>query len=115
MTKAIVCISALLIALNLILGVIVSSYGWFNITVSSFVILLTAVYCLLANLPSVRGGFKVSLSLIYPLAGLIQFFIALFMPIQFTDNWGLITILLIAGIEAVLLISALLTSKAVKQ
>lgn len=115
MTKAIVYISTLLITLNLIFGAIISSYGWFNITASSIVIILTAIYCLLANIPSVRGGFKVSLLLLYPLAGVVQLFIVLFMPSQFTDNWELIAILLIAGIEAFLLITALLTSKAVKQ
>lgn len=111
MKKAIIITSAILLALNLIVGLVLSSYDWFNVAVSSGVIILTVFLCLLADRATIKDGFKVSLLVLFSIIGLIQYVLAVFMPSAFTDNLIFIAIIVLFGIEAILLTCANIVSK----
>lgn len=111
MKKAIIITSAILLALNFIVGLVLSSYDWFNVTVSSGVIILTVFLCLLADRTTIKDGFKVSLLVLFSIIGLIQYVLAVFMPSAFTDNWIFIAIVILIGIEAIFLTCANIVSK----
>lgn len=107
MRKIIILAGTILILINLVLGLIISAYDSFNLTVSTTVIVLTVIALLAINgRVKLKDGFKVSLNIIIPIIGIIQYLFALFMPNHFNDNWGLITIILLVVTEVILLISA---------
>ncbi len=114
MKKAILITSAILLALNLIFGLVLSSYDWFNVAVSSGIIILTVSLCLLADRAVIKDGFKVSLLILFSIIGLIQYILAVFMPLAFTDNWIFIAIIVLFGIEAIMLTGASIVSDKIK-
>lgn len=103
--------SAVLLTLNLLFGLILSSYNWFNVAVSSSVIIITVILSLLANGITIKDGFKVSLLILYSVIGIIQYLLAVFMPSVFTDNWCLIAIIVLLGVDILLLAVYSITSK----
>ena len=114
MKKAILITSAILLALNLIFGLVLSSYDWFNVAVSSGIIILTVSLCLLADRAVIKDGFNVSLLILFSIIGLIQYILAVFMPSAFTDNWIFIAIIVLFGIEAIMLTGASIVSDKIK-
>lgn len=114
MKKAILITSAILLALNLIFGLVLSSYDWFSVAVSSGIIILTVSLCLLADRAVIKDGFKVSLLILFSIIGLIQYILAVFMPSAFTDNWIFIAIIVLFGIEAIMLTGASIVSDKIK-
>ncbi len=106
MKQSIILIGSILVIVNLLLGLIISAYGCVNLVASTVILVLTAVVLLLINgRMSLKDGYVVSLNILIPIIGLIQYLIAIFMPSRFSDNWGLITLLVITAIEAILLVA----------
>ena len=115
MKKSIISIGALLILNNLVFGLIISAYDSFNLTISTITIALTIIILLVINGGvKLNDGFNVSLNIIIPIIGIIQYLFALFMPNHFNDNWGLITIILLVVTEVILLIAANSISSKIK-
>lgn len=107
MKKSIIVIGSILFIINLLLGLIISAYGCVNLFVSTAIILLTTIILLVVNdYMRLKDGYKVSLNVIIPIIGTVQFLIGIFMPRQFSDNWGLIAILILTAFEVILLIAA---------
>ncbi len=107
MKQSIIIIGSILVVVNLLLGLIISAYGCVNLVASTVILVLTAVILLLANgRMGLKDGYVVSLNILIPIIGLIQYLIAVFMPSRFSDNWGLITLLVLTAIEAILLVAA---------
>lgn len=69
MKQAILITATILLAVNLTLGLILSSYDWFNVAVTSGVIVLTVIVSLLAVNPTMKDGFKTGLLLFYSFMG----------------------------------------------
>lgn len=112
MKRSIFLIGSILVIVNLMLGMIISAYGYINLVASTVILVLTAVVLLLVNgLMSLKDGYVVSLNILIPIIGLIQYLIAIFMPSRFSDNWGLITLLVLIAIEAILLVATNSISK----
>lgn len=107
MKRSIFLIGSILVIVNLLLGLIISAYGCVNLVASTVILVLTAVVLLLINgRMSLKDGYVVSLNILIPIIGLIQYLIAIFMPSRFSDNWGLIMLLVLTVIEAVILVAA---------
>lgn len=53
---------------------------------------------------NLKDAFKVSLSIMFTLAGVIEFILSLIAPNRFVDNWWLIIIIFLIAIEVILLI-----------
>ena len=107
MKKPIIISATILCAVNLLLGLIISAYGCLNIAISTIIIILTAIILLAVNrIVPLKDGYKVSLNIIFPAIGFIQYLLAVFMPNRFSDNWGLIAIIILVAIETILLVVA---------
>ena len=107
MKKSIILAGVVLVLVNLLMGLIIPAYGCINLVTSTVILVLTAVVLILINgRMSLKDGYVGSLNILIPIIGLIQYLIAIFMPSRFSDNWGLITLLVLIAIEAIILVAA---------
>lgn len=114
MKQTIIIIGIILCVLNLLIGLILSAYGWQNVVCSTMAIIATTVFSLMGISTSMKDGFKLGLLLLFSVVGLIQFLLAALMPSTFTDNWCLIAILLLLLAEVATLIITHKVSTAIK-
>lgn len=107
MKRSIFLIGSILVIVTLLLGLIISAYGCINLIASTVILVLTVVVLLLVNgRMNLKDGYVVSLNILILIIGLIQYLTTIFMPNRFSDNWGLITLLVLTAIEAILLVAA---------
>lgn len=112
MKKIITIAAIILLVTNILFGAILSYYDYFNVTVSSIVILVTSIILYVISSINLKDAFKVSLTLLFALSGVIEFIISLFMPSQFSDNWGLIAIIFLMAIQVlIILITNMISTK----
>lgn len=104
MKRIIVLSSVVLFVANLLFGLILSFYGWYNIAMSSLVIIGTGVLLYLIHTINLKDGYKVSMSILFAVAGCIEFVLSLIAPNRFTDNWWLVIVILLIVFEAIMLI-----------
>lgn len=105
--KIIVWAGIIFMILNILIGLIVSAIGAFNIITTSVVIILTTIMLVWINGSSgMKEGFKVSLDFIIPIIGIIEYLFALFMADRFADNWCMILILTLLSLEILILLAA---------
>ena len=111
MKKAFLVIGLLLLLANIAVGLIVSSYSLFNMCASSLVIVATTLLVAFMAKSGIKDAFKIALTLLFTLLGIVQFVLALLSPEQFKDNWYLIAIIVLVIIESVFVILGSLFSK----
>lgn len=104
MKKIILLSSAVLFVTNLLFGVILSFYEGCNVALSSTVIAATGALLYLTDTIHLKDGFKVSLMILFSIAGVVEFVFSLFAPDRFTNNWWLILVIGLIAFEAILLI-----------
>ena len=114
MRRTTLAIAGFLLVLNVAIGVILSSYQWQNVLLSSLAIIITAVLiCLSATMP-LKGGFKVSLPFIFMIIGVFEFALGVISNHSFQDNWAAIVTLVLLAFEIIVLILAWAVSKNTK-
>lgn len=111
MKRTIIVISLLWLVVNLLLGMLLSAYSWINVAASSVVIIATTLLLWLTNFIMMKDAFKVSLTILFILIGLMEYGIACFMPQHFEDNWGVISIVILIAIQVAVLFITSVTSK----
>jgi len=111
MKKAFLLIGLLLLLANIAIGLLVSSYSMFNMCASSLVIIVSTVLIAFMAKSGVKDAFKISLTLLFALLGIVQFVLAVLSPEQYKDNWYLIAIIVLVIIEFVFVILSSLFSK----
>lgn len=104
MKRTTIIVSCLLIATNVILGAIISTYSWWNVLFSSLAIALTALFICLVFIIPVKGGFKSSLPFIYFFIGVIEFYLGFISEHRVADNPAVVIFLLLVVFEVSLLI-----------
>ena len=92
-----------LLITNLLFGLLVSSYEWFNVLLSSGIIILFGIFMLLIGILQLKDGFKSSLYVLYPILGFIELILSLFSPNKIMDNWVIIVLTLIVVFQLILL------------
>lgn len=113
MKRIIILSSAVLLVANLLLGLILSFYGGYNVAISSFVIIGTGILLYLIHTINLKDAYKVSLTLLFAIAGCLEFLLSLLSPNRLTDNWWLIIVILLMAFEAIMLIVTNTISKRV--
>ncbi|VXB46699.1 conserved membrane hypothetical protein [Flavobacterium sp. 9R] len=106
MNKLILYFGFLLIVVNSLVGFVLSYYPLLNCMSSDVVILINTL--LIYNLANsqLSSGFKVSLSIIFPVLGFASYVLAVLSPLEIEDNLYFIGFILILFIEiAFLMIS----------
>lgn len=106
MKRIVIFTCAALFVVNLLIGLLLSSYEWFNVLLSSGIIIFSGVLMLLIGMLPLKDGFKSSLYIVYPIIGFVELILSLFSPYRITDNWVLIVITLIVVFQLILLFIA---------
>ena len=107
-------IGGLLLVVNLLLGLILSSYPAFNVGLNCVVIAVhVALLCAVSSM-QLKDGFRVSLNCLFTGMGFVGYLVGLFSPSQLEDNGGVIFLLVMLVLEVVLLLGGNFISKTVK-
>lgn len=104
MKKIIILSCAILLVANLLFGAILSFYGWCNVALSSAVIAITGLLLYLTDIIHLKDAFKVSLMVLFLIAGAIEFMLSLIASNRFADNWWLILVIFLMAVEVIVLI-----------
>lgn len=113
MKKVILLSSAVLLVANVILGLILSFYGGFNLLFSSIVIVATGALLLITDTIQLKDGYKASLTTFFVIAGIFEFVLSLIAPNRI-DNWWLILFIAIIAFEVIMLIITNTISRKIK-
>ena len=92
-----------LLITNFLFGLLLSSYEWFNVLLSSGIIILFGIFMLLIGILQLKDGFRSSLYVLYPILGFIELILSLFSPNKIMDNWVIIVLTLIVVFQLILL------------
>ena len=114
MKKIIILSSIILLVANLLFGAILSFYGGYNVVLSSMVIVATGTLLYLTDTIHLKDGYKISLMLLFTIAGALELILSLFAPNRVVDNWWLILVIILITIEVLLLIISNVISHKVK-
>lgn len=114
MKNILLYIYVLLLAVNLVIGLLITAYDGFHVALTSGTLVLSALLlCGVAYLP-LRDGFRVSYSLLFAIMGLVNVAIALVAPTHIFNCWAIVALVLIYAFETALLVASCVVSKRVK-
>ena len=106
MKKSIITFGSLALVTNVVLGVLISNYALFNVCLNSAIIIVSSILILLTGCFNLKDAFKVSLSFLFPIIGLIEFICGFFAKESIVDNWVVILCVVLTVLETTLLIAA---------
>lgn len=112
MKKIVLIIGGLIFLINTIIGSIFSSYDDFNVILVDINILITIglLYFLIDS--KISDGFKIGLTVLFSITGLIRVLISFFFSENIKDNFSIIILLFLLALEIIcLLVSRYLTEK----
>ena len=104
-------IGGIIMALNLVMGLIFSSYKPFNIGLNSAVIIINTLMLYSLGVAQIKDGFKISLSFLFLIAAVIEFILAFFVPETWENNVALTMLILLFAGQAILYVIAYFVSK----
>ena len=110
--KNITIVGCCLLITNILLGVILSKYALFNVCLNSIVVVIaTALIALLGRI-NLSTAYKISLSFIFGFIGFVEYICGFFSKCTVTDNWVIITDLILLVIQLlILIVTTTVTSK----
>lgn len=97
-------IAGLILIINILCGLIISSYSAFSCGVTSGIIILNALIMFLVSKMELKDGFRISLNALFPLMAFVEFIVGLCSPDRFQDNGALVFILVALLLEGIILI-----------
>ena len=80
MKSIILSVAGFALVINILCGLIISSYSIFNCGITSGIIILNALLLLLVSEITLKDGFRISLNVLFPLMALVEFIAGLFSP-----------------------------------
>lgn len=111
MNKITLTVGAFILVVNVLLGLILSSYSYFNIGLNCAIIAVNVLLLYLVSVMRLKDAFRVSLSLLFSSIATIEFIGGFFAPAQFEDNGFLVFLLLALLFEGILLVVCKMVSK----
>jgi len=90
---------SLLIAVNTIIGLLISNYLPFNWLSVNVVLIINIILLSSLSKDNISDGYKISLSFIYAFLSLFSIVLAILSPYKFKDNYYLIGFIFILLIE----------------
>ena len=111
MKQTIIIIGCLLLVLNLLFGLLLSSYQTFNMLVNCGVIVINTLLLLCVGEMNIKDGFKVSYNVLFPMATLLEVFVVSFAPQGWKDNGALLFVVLLLTLQIILLVISNYVSK----
>jgi len=107
-------IGLMLILLNLLFGLILSSYATFNMVANCVVIAVNVLLIWLVGSIQLKDGFRISLSVLFPLFAIVEFMSIAFSRPQLEDNGAVIFVLLAIMLQVILLLGTNYVSKTIQ-
>lgn len=104
-------IGGIILLLNLVIGLIFSSYKPFNVGLNSAVIIVNTLMLYILGVSQIKDGFKISLSFLFLIAAAIEFIMALFVPSEWENNATLTMLILLFAGQVILYVIAYFVSK----
>lgn len=104
-------LGGILLVLNVLIGLIFSSYKPFNIGLNSAVIIINTLLIYSLGVVQIKDGFRISLSFLFMIAAVVEFFIALFVPETWENNVALTILILLFAAQTILYAIAYFVSK----
>ena len=97
-------IGLLLVLVNSFIGLILTDYQTYNWILSDAIIIVNTLLLQYISRSEINDGFKVSMTLIFPIIGLISFLMSLNLEEKFENNISFIGILILVSLQFVFLI-----------
>jgi hypothetical protein len=115
MKKTILILGGLALIVNVLLGLLLSKYDYFNMGVNCGVIALNSalLFCLWQF--NLRDAFRISLSFLFAIVGIIELVLGCFMQQQLQDNACLIATLILIFAETSLFVVVNILSNKIKK
>ena len=104
MKSKIIAVGGALIAMNLLIGLLLSFYGAFNLWFSTLVLLLGTALVYGVNSIRINDAAKVSLIMLFTISCFVKFILGLIAPKQLQNNWCLVACIVITAFEVLILV-----------
>ena len=104
-------IGGIVLLLNLVIGLIFSSYKLFNIGLNSGVIIVNTLMLYILGVSKIKDGFKISLSFLFLIAAVMEFVTAFLVSESFENNVALTILILLFACQVILYVIAYFVSK----
>ena len=104
-------IGGIILLLNLVIGLIFTSYKPFNVGLNSAVIIVNTLMLYLLGASQIKDGFKISLTFLFLIAAVIEFILAFFVPYTWEKNIALTMLILLFAGQVILYVIAYFVSK----
>lgn len=101
MKKTVLLIGGIIILLNTIIGGISSSYQEFNVQLVDVSVLLTVVLMYNVVESQIADGFRIGLTVLFSITGLIRVLLSLSSNQDVKDNWSILLLLVILAFELI--------------
>ena len=113
MKSLILIIGSLLFIANLLLGLLISAYEPFNMWLNCGIIAVNTTLMVTIASINLNDGFRISLSSLYPIIGLVEFICGLICKPRFEDNLMVVFIIMALLVQSIILIITKYISKSV--
>lgn len=107
-------VGGIALALNLLFGVLLSGYAWFNMGFTSIVIILTTLLIYLLKVLPMKDGYVIGLSFFFLLFGVVEFILGLISRPTVSDNGIVVTTVILLAIQVSILLIFSSISKRIK-
>jgi hypothetical protein len=106
MTKIIIYLGSLLVAVNTIIGLLISNYLLFNWLSIDVILIINTVLLFKLFHDNISNGYKIGLSFVYPFLCFVSIVLAFLSPDKFKDNYYVIGFIFLMLIQVSLYLIA---------
>jgi hypothetical protein len=104
MKRLIILTTIILLAVNGLLGLILTVYLPANIYLNSAVILLSGIVLWMVSSTHLKDAFKISLTSLFAVVGGIEYILGFFAPSEWSNNWFAILVIVVLAIEIIIVL-----------
>lgn len=102
MKSIILTIGGILVAVNLLFGLLISAYDAFNVGFTTAVLILTSAFIYAVYTVRMSDAAKVAFTVLLPVSGFVKLVLGIISPVRIEDNWCVIGSVLLTVIELVI-------------
>ena len=103
MKNAVIVTTAVLLVLNIIAGLVFSSFRPFNVVFTSLIIVITGLLLYLLRVVRMKDAFAISLSFLFIFLGIVEYIMGALSPDRFQNNSVLFVSILLIAAEALII------------
>ena len=112
MKNFIILTTIILFVVNALMGLIITAYQSANVYLNSAVILFNGVVLWVVSRIHLKDAFKISLTCLFSIIGVIEYILGFFAPVERSNNWFAILLIVVLAIEVIfVLMTNLVTIK----